>query len=142
MVLQNHSYYIPPSTESKQGVRLYVAPVADVHELPTRKPKVLASQLALTGLVVFAILFGCVQGVRSAATSAVKLERLVSQLSTVKAVHHEAVKSNQVLTNQINTYRSPTGMEELARDGLELVRNDEILVRLHHEQASPVVASF
>lgn len=121
----------------QQRAHLYIAPVADVHELPIRRPLPSFGQRLVLAGIAFAILFGCVQGLRCGVLSVLKIERLLHQRSAVTSVHNQAVQTQKILKNQIAVYSSPRGLEELARDGLELVREDEILVRLHPADASP-----
>ena len=84
-----------------------------------------------TGLLVAALAFVCLQGVRCALGSIIKVEKLIVQLNAVVVDHKLAKQAHSALNDKISLYSSPSGVEELAREGLELVRPDEVLVRLY-----------
>lgn len=83
------------------------------------------------GTVALVLLFGLAQGLRCGYLSIVKLDGLVKQLSVVEQHHADAKRENQVLTDKVALYSSPVGVEELARERLDLVREDEVLVRIY-----------
>lgn len=83
------------------------------------------------GMVMLAIVFGLFQTLRTAIAGAYKLSILVNQQSVVEKYYQETLQENRRLKDRITLYSAPAGIEELARNNLEMVGKDEILVRAH-----------
>lgn len=86
--------------------------------------------LAFQGFVVLAILFGLVQSFRAIVSSTFQISSLLGNQAAVSDLYSKAALDNQVLKEHIATYSSAQGIEELARNNLEMVGKDEVLVRL------------
>ena len=111
------------------------APAALPHwpEAPPIRPKLGADmRVALcTGLLIGALLFSGAQAIRCGILSTNRLQGLLAQLAVIQTVDNEAKVHNAVLQDKVSLYSSPLGIEEIARDRLGMVKEDEILVRLY-----------
>lgn len=83
------------------------------------------------GLILAAIVFGLFQSVRTILSGAYKLTVLANKQTVVEKFFHDSMHENQHLKDRIRIYSAPAGIEELARNNLEMVGKDEILVRAH-----------
>jgi len=80
----------------------------------------------LTGL----FLFGTVQVVRGLWVDSARLVQLLQTQQGLTAIHHDTVNYYNNLHHKIALYQSPQGIEALARDHLDRVGPNEILVRM------------
>lgn len=87
-------------------------------------------QYAVYSLILLAIVFGLFQAVRAIAYDTYKLSILLGQRATLDQYHRETLAENTLLKEKIAIYSSAAGIEELARNNLEMVGPDEVLVRL------------
>lgn len=87
--------------------------------------------LLFQGLIVMALIFGIIQAARSVVSNAYQLSLLSKNLPAVERYHQKTVQENRQLLEKIQIYSSPSGIEELARNNLGLVGEDEILVRFY-----------
>ena len=88
-------------------------------------------QLYTRLLIVFAVVFGIFQSMR---TLVLGTYNMAAILKNQIAVHHaldDAREENQILSEQIDRDSSQAGIEELARNSLHMVGQDEVLVRIH-----------
>ncbi len=53
---------------------------------------------------------------------------LTGQLNNLKEINEKSVEKNKTLRNQLKVYSSTKGIEELARNNLKMVGQDEVLV--------------
>lgn len=90
-----------------------------------------AGRRLLSVFIILAIVFGLLQSARALISGCYKLSVLMNNQKIVDQYHHQAIQDNQLLKNQIAIYSSPAGIEELARNNLQMVGQDEILVRIH-----------
>ncbi len=81
--------------------------------------------------ILLALLFGIAQCTRTLLVEAYKLSILSHNQPIVAEYLQKASHENQLLQNRIHHANSPEGLEALARNDLNLVGEDEILVRLH-----------
>ncbi len=108
-----------------------VAPVTSIRTFKKQKPAVSPIQKIGYGLVLFAVVFCAVQAIRCGMASTAKLEGLVKQLSFVEQAHQQAKTQKSIYQDKISLYSSPLGIEEMARDRLGMVGQDEVLVRIY-----------
>jgi cell division protein FtsB len=88
-------------------------------------------QYVFYGLIVAAICFGLFQAGRTLVAGAVKLSILAGKQQVVHQYYQASQAENRQLAERIRIYSAPAGIEELARNNLEMVGEDEILVRAH-----------
>jgi len=88
-------------------------------------------ELSFRLLIVAALLFGILQSVRALTTGAYKMTALLKNQAIVSQSLEEAREEGAILGEKIDTYSSPAGIEELARNSLQMVGKDEVLVRIH-----------
>lgn len=86
--------------------------------------------------MLFSFVFVCVQSVRCSVLSAVKLQGLLHQGAAVETAHQQATQRNGMLQDKISLYSSAMGIEEMARERLDMVGDDEILVRLYPQSVA------
>ncbi len=82
-------------------------------------------------VVLFCILFGLAQAARALCFDAYRLSILMGNHTQIQGYYENTLAENQLLNEKITIYSSPAGIEELARNNLEKVGSNEILVRLH-----------
>lgn len=87
-------------------------------------------QYTVYSLILLAVVFGLFQAVRAIAYDTYKLSVLLGQRTTIDQYHRETLAENTLLKEKIAIYSSTAGIEELARNNLEMVGPDEVLVRL------------
>jgi len=80
-------------------------------------------------LINAALFFGVVQCVRALVSDSLHLSMLVNSSTSVHQFYTQTRHENQVLQNKIKTYSSPSGIEELARNYLNMVGENELPVR-------------
>ncbi len=80
-------------------------------------------------LVNAALIFGLVQCVRALVSDSLHLSLLMNTQSSVQQMFNQTKHENQVLQNKIKVYSSPSGIEELARNYLNMVGENELPVR-------------
>lgn len=84
----------------------------------------------LIGLLInAALLFGLVQCLRVLITDTFRVSNLIVSQHTVQHLYTESRQDHQVLSSKIKRYASPSGVEELARNYLNMVGDDELPVR-------------
>lgn len=76
-----------------------------------------------------ALLFGVVQCVRALVSDSLHLSMLVNSQNKVQTFYTQTRHENQLLQNKIKVYSSPSGIEELARNYLNMVGKNELPVR-------------
>lgn len=76
-----------------------------------------------------ALLFGLVQCVRALVSDSLHLSLLMNSQASVQQMFSQTRHDNQVLQNKIRVYSSPSGIEELARNYLNMVGANELPVR-------------
>lgn len=87
------------------------------------------SQYVLSLLINAALVFGMVQCVRALVVDAVQLSALVHSKASVQAFYAQTRQEHRSLNDKIKVYSSPTGIEELARNYLNMVGENELPVR-------------
>lgn len=87
-----------------------------------------ASNVVFRSLVVLALLFVLVQIGRSVITNGVKVVGLLAHHVELEKIHTETVDTKDKITRRIDFYNSNQGVEELARNELDMVGSNEVLV--------------
>lgn len=108
-----------------------LSPISSVVEMPKQQSRLTTLQKWSYGLLVFALLFAGVQAIRCGTLSGAKVDGLLKQLAIVQTVNQEVKERKAVLQDKISLYQSPLGVEEMARERLGMVGQDEILVRIY-----------
>ncbi len=88
-------------------------------------------QLFSTGLIILAFAFGFFQALRAMVADAYTFSILFQNTPVIEQYYSQALSENQMLQEKIQIYSSPEGIEELARNSLNMVSDEEILVRLN-----------
>ena len=112
----------------------YAAPVERLPQKRVRSQQakqLSAPQVLLRVAVVLALLFGVLQAGRTMATGAYKMAALFNNQIAVQQSLAEAREENAILTEKIDVYSSSAGIEEMARNSLQMVGQNEVLVRIH-----------
>lgn len=115
---------------------VHVSPITRVVKIPKQQPGLTPLQKWGYSLALAALLFGGIQAVRCGLYSSAKLEGLLKQLAIVQQVHHQTKAQHMALQDKISLYSSPIGIEEIARDRLDMIGQDEILVRIYPKTTS------
>lgn len=102
-----------------------------VVELPYQQPRLSVLQKWGYGVLLAALLCVAVQAIRCGVASSVKLQGLLAQQVAVQDLNHQAKARSDMFQDKISLYSSPLGVEEMARERLSMVEQDEILVRLY-----------
>jgi len=89
------------------------------------KPRLL-KELFLIAITCFAIF----QAVKSIYGSLDRQVFLLGQAQALKETEKQALEINKDLCDGLNSYHSPAGIERLARERLNLVGKDEIMIRI------------
>ena len=76
-----------------------------------------------------ALVFGVIQCVRALVFDGLHLSSLLNSQSKVQTFYNQTLHENQLLKTKIKVYSSPTGIEELARNYLNMVGQNELPVR-------------
>lgn len=79
--------------------------------------------------VICALIFGLIQCTRTLIGDSLSLSRLVNSKASVERFYHQTRQENRQLSDKIRLYSSASGIEELARNYLNMVGKDEIPVR-------------
>jgi Septum formation initiator len=108
-----------------------VAPVTRVIDISKTRQGFTSLQKWGYGLLIGSLLFSGIQAVRCGILSTNRLQGLLTQLAVIQTISNEAKVHNAVLQDKVSLYSSPLGIEEIARDRLGMVKEDEILVRLY-----------
>ena len=74
--------------------------------------------------------FAMFQTIKSIYTSLNRQVFLLSQCQALKETEKQALEINKDLCDGLNSYHSPAGIEKLARERLNLVSKDEIMIRI------------
>ncbi len=115
----------------QQSEIAHLSPVTHVVTFPQQKPGLTPLQKWGYGLLLGAFLFGGIQAIRCGVASGIKLEKLVGELTALQQVNQQAQTKHAMLQDKIALYKSPLGVEEMARERLGMVAQDETLVRLY-----------
>jgi cell division protein FtsB len=112
----------------------------ELHPIPERRPRTRTLQSrqrkrmtrgeALFYLGVnIALIFGVLQCVRTFVGDSLNLSRLWHSKASVQTFHQQTQRENKQLQAKIKMYSSPSGIEELARNYLNMVGENELPVR-------------
>jgi cell division protein FtsB len=82
-------------------------------------------------LVTLALFLASLQSLRAIGTSALKVQTILQKTPIVEQYYNQAQRENKELKSQIKRYSSAAGIEELARNNLDMVGVGDILVRLY-----------
>lgn len=80
-------------------------------------------------LINAALLFGLAQCIRALISDVFHLSALAASQTKVQKYYAQTRQENQLLQHKIRLYSSPSGIEELARNYLNMVGQDELPVR-------------
>jgi cell division protein FtsB len=132
----NHGYGMGYSSQGQLAYQPYSPSVTEsfLHQQRVQskfKKHAVRLQTVATGLVVAALVFGVFQTSRTLIAGIYKLSVLSGQQAAVESYHAKSLVENKDLSDRIQTYSAPAGIEELARNNLEMVGKDEVLVRIH-----------
>lgn len=111
--------------------------LSPVTERPSRRRPVQSHQKKRTShserllyiAVISALVFGLIQCTRALIGDSLSLSRLVHSKASVEQFYQQTRQENRQLTDKIRLYSSAFGIEELARNYLNMVGKDEIPVR-------------
>lgn len=87
------------------------------------------AEFVFHALINAALVFGLLQCVRTVVHGSFTLSQLLHSQAAVAQYHADTLRENRVLQNKIRLYSSPTGIEELARNYLNMVGKNELPVR-------------
>lgn len=87
------------------------------------------AQHVLCLIINAALIFGLFQCVRAVISDGFDLSILLRSQASVQQYLAETKQEHQVLRNKIRIYSSPSGIEELARNYLNMVGENELPVR-------------
>ncbi len=76
-----------------------------------------------------ALIFGVVQCARTLITATFNLSQLANSQASVQTFFNQTKVENKILNDKIRVYSSPSGIEELARNYLNMVGENELPVR-------------
>jgi len=76
-----------------------------------------------------ALVFGVAQCVRALVFDGLHISSLLNSQNKVQTFYNQTRHENQLLKTKIKVYSSPTGIEELARNYLNMVGQNELPVR-------------
>ena len=76
-----------------------------------------------------ALIFGLIQCVRAFIGDSLNLSRLMHSQTSVQDFYTKTQQENRLLHHKIRLYSSPSGIEELARNYLNMVGENELPVR-------------
>lgn len=82
-------------------------------------------------LVTLALFLATLQSLRAIGGSALKVQTILQKTPIVDQYYAQARHENKELKSQIKRYSSSAGIEELARNNLDMVGVGDILVRLY-----------
>lgn len=81
-------------------------------------------------ILVTALVIGLLQTVRALLDSTFKLIQLSDKRPQLESIYHQAKIRQQHLTEDIHRYEGRAGIEELARNKMDMVGKGEVLVRI------------
>lgn len=87
-------------------------------------------QRLLRIFAISAMVFGAVQAGRSLVSNTLSVITLQQRVPIVQQYHRQMNEEHKILESRIDRYSSPEGIEELARNNLDMVGENEILVQL------------
>jgi cell division protein FtsB len=91
----------------------------------------MSKQRLIKELFIMAIIcFASFHALKSIYGSVERQISLYEQIQSLKTAQKQATEANKDLAGGLNNYRSPAGLERLARERLNLVGKDEIMVRI------------
>lgn len=93
------------------------------------KKKTTRAEYFLYLAVNAALVFGMFQCARTLIGDSLNLSQLVNSQTSVQTFFNQTQHENQALKNKIRAYSSPSGIEELARNYLNMVGKNELPVR-------------
>jgi cell division protein FtsB len=93
------------------------------------KKQTTRAEYILYMLINAALIFGLVQCVRALVSDGLHLSALMNSQASVQQMFNQTRHDNQVLQHKIRVYSSPSGIEELARNYLNMVGENELPVR-------------
>ncbi len=70
------------------------------------------------------------QAIKSIYSSVERQVFLIGRCQALKETEKQALEVNKDLCDGLNSYHSPAGIERLARERLNLVGKDEIMIRI------------
>jgi cell division protein FtsB len=79
--------------------------------------------------IIAALLFGIAQSLRTVISDTYNLSILLQSKAAVQNYYQATQQENRLLSHKVKIYSSPSGIEELARNYLNMVGKDELLVR-------------
>ena len=85
--------------------------------------------------MIVALLFGLFQCIRTLVGDSLSVSRLMRSKASVEYFYQQTLLENRRLNDKITRYSSPSGIEELARNYLNMANRDEIPVRLQYTRS-------
>lgn len=86
-------------------------------------------ELLLYCAVNAALIFGVIQCARTLIGDSLNLSLLMNSLTSVQQAYQQTHHENKLLQDKIRLYSSPSGIEELARNYLNMVGENELPIR-------------
>lgn len=93
------------------------------------KKRITRAEYILYLLINVSLVFGLFQCLRALVSDSWHLSWLMNSQSSVQRFYNQTQHENQVLQRKIKIYSSPSGIEELARNYLNMVGQNELPVR-------------
>lgn len=93
------------------------------------RKQVSRNEYILYMMVNAALVFGLIQCARTLVSDGLNLSLLFNSQASVQQFHAQTRQENQALQDKIRVYSSPSGIEELARNYLNMVGQNELPVR-------------
>lgn len=124
------SYYEPQ--EQYRSTELQsVQPIPQQKPLQSRHKKRMTRGEGLFYIAVnVALVFGVLQCARTFIGDSFNIARLLQSQSSVQKFNHQTLTEQKVLKDRIRVYSSASGIEELARNYLDMVGENELPVRV------------
>lgn len=109
----------------------YIAPIRSLQAVATKqKFKLNAAQKLCYCLAILALTIGMVQFARCCWNNLTAVQALNTQTQLVSENLEQARNERDFLKDQIKLYHSPLGAETIARERLNFVRDDEVLIQV------------
>ena len=123
---QDNNYSLSNNTEN-----VYVAPIRSLQAVQSKKQfRLNATQKMCYCLAILALVIGLVQFSRCCFENLSKVQALMVQSQLVTENLQQAKNEQNFLKDQIHLYHSPLGAETIARERLNFVKDDEVLIQV------------
>ncbi len=125
------SYYSPLRHQERRAGQRFTSSEVDIRRLHARQRKYSAAhQIFFRSLILLALVFILIQAGRAVITNTVKLTGLIQHSVQLDKIHLKTNQNLKTTKQRIQFYSSAQGIEELARNELDMVGPNEVLVEL------------